>query len=307
MGALSSADILAIALGVLLVAILAGIGLFLLRRLRQRRDELKAGLSGRPDLIGDRAFNRIAMARRESEILSGRGASVGRATDLVVQAQAAFDARDFGRAYELAQSAHESLVSARMAGPPIASATPAAPPRAAAGDILSSTLEPFARSDPVPTVAKIPKNRAESQFQIRILSTELEEARSTRPTADATTQAAASLAAAQAASDRADYTEAFRMALRGRKQVGGSVEAVAPAPGRAGRSPAAESATGDPALAAETVASAERCASCGQPILRGDTFCRGCGTPRAAPLCSRCGAPRHSADAFCGKCGAAFA
>ena len=66
-----------------------------------------------PTIRQDRAFNRIAMARREAELLTSSGVDVASAQDLIAQAQGAFDHQDFDRAYVSAQSAHELLVAAR--------------------------------------------------------------------------------------------------------------------------------------------------------------------------------------------------
>ena len=70
-----------------------------------------------PEIRHDRAFNRIAMARREAELLASSGVDITSAQDLIAQAQGAFDNRDFDRAYVSAQSAHELLVAARRPRP----------------------------------------------------------------------------------------------------------------------------------------------------------------------------------------------
>jgi len=101
---------------VVLAAILAGVFLYLQRRLRQRRSALLSDLNDRPVLNQDRAFNRIAMARREAGILVGQGFDVHRAQELIAEAQGAFDTRQYDRAYQVAQSAHEALVNARQQG-----------------------------------------------------------------------------------------------------------------------------------------------------------------------------------------------
>jgi len=69
--------------------------------------------SRNPQVQHDRAFNRLAMARREAEILATSGVDVNSARSLIDAAQGAFDTGAFERAYESAQSAHELLVAAR--------------------------------------------------------------------------------------------------------------------------------------------------------------------------------------------------
>jgi hypothetical protein len=76
---LSSEEIILIAFIVVLAVIMGGVMLLLLKRLRSRRTKLLSELDDRPELSQDRAFNRLAMARREASILKGQGADVRRA------------------------------------------------------------------------------------------------------------------------------------------------------------------------------------------------------------------------------------
>ncbi|MGC2205813.1 MAG: hypothetical protein WA719_07825, partial [Thermoplasmata archaeon] len=117
----------AVVLGIVVIAFL----LLTVQRLRRRKTQLEAELKGgSPRLVADRAFNRLGMARREIAILAQQGTDVGRARELIAQSQSAFDLGQFDRSYELAQSAHESMVSARQ-GHPLTSgpaASPTTPP-----------------------------------------------------------------------------------------------------------------------------------------------------------------------------------
>lgn len=310
MSALTSVEIIAIVVVILLSVVIIGVLLFMVRRLRQQREKILGELRDRPQLVQDRAFNRLAMARRESDILARQGTDVTRMRELIAQAQGAFDLRDFDRSYQLAQQAHETLVHARRdasplpRGPatsPMATATP--PLEAVGAPAPTSTTEATA-----PPRAAIPKNRVESQFQLRLLDQELETARQRRPRSTPTRDATQIRAEATAAFDRGDYTEAFRLALKGRRTLGAEVEGLPPVHVTPG-APAISSdgsAGADLTQTVERVASAERCAECGYPALAGDTFCRGCGQPRTPKTCAECGAPRTPVDTFCGRCGARF-
>jgi hypothetical protein len=293
-----------IVVAIVLIVVVLGIFFFLSRRLRRRRDQILGELKDKPELVQDRAFNRLAMARREVSVVGRTGSDVARAQDLIAQSQSAFDQRDFAHSYQLAQSAHEALVNTRQSTSPLPSApTMRAPPaagttRSAAGPNLGT-----AAAAP-PPAAPMPRNRAESHFQIGLLDSELETARKDRPSAGPTLEASALRTQAQAAFDRADYTEAFRLSLRARRVLGGHVEALAPSPG--GRGAAAAAPAPDAEAAAERTAAAERCPSCGYPTSPTDAFCRGCGIPRTPAACPACGAERSGADTFCGRCGARF-
>ncbi len=309
--ALTSLEIDGLVIVIFLAVVVAGLLLYLLRRLRGRRDKLLKELSGTPELAQDRAFNRIAMARREAEILSRAGTDVTNAQSLIAEAQGAFDTRQYDRAYERAQSAHEALVVARRSGPgpgaPLPSPT-APPPRSSVSP--PPTSPPTPSSDPA--APRIPQNRAESQFQLRLLDQEYTDAAAAHPGAPATVAVGSILSQAHGAFDRGDFTEAFRLSLRGRRQLGGKVESLAPsgtnlAGYAATVSVAMEANPGDVAVqAADRAAGADRCPDCGYPTLPSDRFCRGCGQPRGATNCPVCQASRGPADTFCGVCGARF-
>lgn len=313
MTSLTSTEIFVIVLIVFLAAVVAGLLLYLLRRLRARRTKLISELEDRPELNRDRAFNRLAMARREAGILAGQGVDVHRAQELIADAQGAFDTRQFDRAYQVAQSAHESLVNARQQGMKVVGAAPSVrgPGSGAPPETLSNPAAvPGALKSAPPAAPAIPKNRAESQFQMRLLSDELGALPARRARDPAVVGATTLRTQAQAAFDKGEFTEAFRLALRGRRTLGGTVESL-PAAGGPATSVAPGPTNGslaapDAAQTADSVAGAERCPDCGYPALPGDAFCRGCGRPRAALTCPSCGAPRVGDEAFCGRCGARF-
>jgi predicted RNA-binding Zn-ribbon protein involved in translation (DUF1610 family) len=310
---LTSVELVVIPLVVILAIVVIGLLLYLMRRLRRKRDKLLNELKDAPELIQDRAFNRIAMARREAEILSRTGADVAAARTLIAQAQGAFDTRNYDRAYESAQSAHEALVNARRAGgtgllPTPPRAVPPTSPEPVAAPLASgATTSPPPRTTNAPP---IPKNRVESQFQLRVLGEEIESARSSHRPGSKVQTAETMRQQAQAAFTSGEYTEAFRLALRGRRELGGALETLPAAghvSGASGESLGEPSGPLDVGAVAERTASANRCPDCGNPMLADDAFCRGCGRPRADLKCPQCGASRGPKDTFCGRCGERYA
>jgi hypothetical protein len=295
---ISGPEVIVLVVAILLAVFVVGIFLYLSRRLRARRDQLVGELRGRPELIQDRAFNRLAMARREAEILGRGRADISSSQTMIAQAQAAFDLHQYPRAYELAQQAHESLVNARTApdrpSAPLAGTgdrpTPGglAPPTSAGASAASSA-------------GPLPKNRAESHFLLGLLTNEIAAA---PPRAGPTLEAISLRDQAQAAFDRGSYAESFRLALRGRRALGGRIEALAATP--SAPSGARLAPGSDPDGVADAVAGSTRCPACGYPTLSDDTFCRGCGRPLTASTCPSCGAPRTKSDVFCGRCGVSF-
>jgi Double zinc ribbon len=310
-----------LAVVVILVVIVAAILLLVLGRLKRRRAQLLSELSGPPRLVSDRAFNRLEMARREAAILGRQGADTSRARELIAQSQAALDQRQFARSYELAQSAHEALVHVRTTGtlPSSGTVTPAvAPPASSRVAVPRPVAAPSAAAAPSTPVgggldaaAPVPRlapNRAESQFQIRLLDGELDDAKAKRSSPAMLATAGALRSQAQSSFDHEQYTDALRFALRGRRELGGNVESLAPGP--APPPPAAgdrsNGGSGDPSLVADRTASGARCPQCGYPALADDAFCRGCGLPRTPTTCAKCGAARTPSDTFCGRCGQRF-
>jgi hypothetical protein len=303
---LSGSTLTLIVVSVVLVVVVLAIFLVVLRRLRARRDAILLELGSKPALVRDRAFNRLAMARREEGIVARTGTDTARAKELIAQSQGAFDTHQFARSYELAQSAHESLVTAhgRVALP----STPEGSAPGESGNPSPGGLPPLAGWSAPPAAPALPRNRAESQFQLHVLEQEIATARAERPRQGGTLEAVKLQAEAQAAFDHGDFTDAFRLGLRARRALGGKVESLAPPPRAPAPSGPSNGGSGrlDPTAAAERVAAADRCPSCGYPTLPDDTFCRGCGTPRASATCPACGAARTPSDTFCGRCGAAF-
>jgi len=300
---------------VVLSVVVVGVLLYMLRRLRSRKARILSDLEDQPELNQDRAFNRLAMARKEAQILSAQGYDVHRAQELIAESQGEFDNRQFDRAYQNAQSAHEALVNARRQGPLPSAQSPAAPVPANAN---AGTVGPDARATPpgsaaaapAPAGTSIPKNRAESQFQIRLLEDELAGLPTRRAQDHTATEARTLKGQASAAFDQGDYTNAFRLALRGRRALGSTVESLPPSPGvtppASNGTTEGDSAPSDATRAAEAVAGRERCPDCGYPALPGDAFCRGCGRPHTSATCPTCGAARVGDEPFCGRCGARF-
>jgi hypothetical protein len=302
---LTGSTLTLIAISVVLVVVVLAIFLVVLRRLRARRDAILLELGSKPALVQDRAFNRLEMARKEAQIVGRTGSDTSRALELIAQAQGAFDTHQYPRSYELAQSAHEALVNAhgRMPG----ASAPLAPAPGTPYRAPSAASARTASAPPPPAPAPLPRNRVESQFQLHLLEQEVATARSERPKQGSTLEAVKIQGQAQSAFEQGNFTDAFRLALRARRALGGKVESLAAPPhSTGGANGGGSSAPLDPAASAERAAAASRCPSCGYPTLPNDTFCRGCGAPQTTPTCPSCGNPRGAADTFCGRCGAQF-
>ncbi|MFI5415127.1 MAG: zinc ribbon domain-containing protein, partial [Candidatus Lutacidiplasmatales archaeon] len=168
---------------------------------------------------------------------------------------------------------------------------PAAPP------IVGDEMPPA--DPPAPRLAK---NRAESRFQIGLLNEELAEAAQTRPADSAVPDAQKASAEAQSAYDRAEYTDAMRLALRGRRKLGTRIESLPPPNTRIPPTPPAMVP-----VALDGPAGTAPCIQCGRPLKAADRFCRSCGTPKAPTACPSCGTSIELGDRFCPACGVTIA
>jgi len=273
-----------------------------LHRYRLRRLKELRGEAGTPQAASDRAYNRLALARREADLLAAQGTDVEPARQLIALATRSLDGKSFDRAFELAQAAHETLVKARRAPLPSRPASP--PPVVATAPATAPAGAPTVAKAGTPPAPAVPRNRAEAQFQLRLFEEELAAAAKGKRDRKQLDAARALYIEAHAAFARGEFGPAFRLALRGRRQIGGHVESLAPPPPNAAAAGAATDApSADASGSAEQVAAQERCPLCGHPTVPGDAFCRGCGAPRTAPACPQCGAPRRPTDTFCGRCG----
>jgi hypothetical protein len=277
-------------------------------RLRRRHSELAKELAESKASIEDRAFNEIHIARSAANHLARTGKDVGAIRRLVDQASEAYQSRDYPNALALGTSAREALLHVREGTTPAPAVIPAASSPPTSDPLPSSsrpaivpavpTMAPEGGDDlPQPPTARLPRNKAESHFQLTLLDTDLLEAGRAGRTDPSVAEAQGTAADARRAYDRADYTEALRLGLKGRRRIGARLETLPP-PTAAVPEPPADGAPG------AEVAPPSNCSTCGQPMRASDRFCRGCGTSRSVSRCPQCGEALTGSDRFCGVCGA---
>ncbi|MDE1819416.1 MAG: zinc ribbon domain-containing protein [Euryarchaeota archaeon] len=166
--------------------------------------------------------------------------------------------------------------------------------------------------------AKRPKDFMEARFMLTSLQNDLDAAPAERKQDPAVREARDWAQKSQASFDRKDYTESLRLAMRGRRRLGGagistiSVGAgtVVEAPpeelsptARRSSAPPPTAATSAPPSATAPTSPAMSCGRCGRVNNSGDRFCRGCGAMLAPPSCPRCHRPVEADDRFCHGCG----
>ncbi|MCI4331892.1 MAG: zinc ribbon domain-containing protein [Thermoplasmata archaeon] len=311
-------------LSVLLIAFL----LYTRQTMRRRSKQLRMELDERPSAKDDRAFNQIRISSAEADVLERTGVEVVHARELLADAQRAYDRHDWDTALRQARSAHESLVAlrgraplrlpsvlevsrSRAAGMPATDAYPAmlaapARPGPSGPGSLGSAAGSGDASSPG---ARLPKNRAESHFQMTLLAEEIARATAADGSDGRAKDAEQIRSEAQGAYSRGDYTEALRLSLRGRRRIGGRLETLPPTRSTQSESLARtpEPGTPTPHGGPEPTGKPSTCSRCGKAVRASDQFCRGCGATLKSSLCPRCGQPLQPEDAFCAGCGAPVA
>lgn len=317
----TSTDWTLVAFGLLAVALAVIIGYYVILRFRARGRTLKAELADSPLFAEDRAHNQIELIRGEISVLEREGIDTARARVLLQRAEQELARHENVDAVRSARDAHRILVELRQRGArfspgtgiPSSPRAPPAPRVPARNDLLRPTPTRSGTGDlgagnpafeEAAPPSRPPKNRMEAHFEMTLLVEELTQQTPSRGATGAVAEAEGLRRGAQEAYARQDYTEALRLALRGRRRLGARIESLPPTAATVTVAAAALS----PARAGGTTSTGPgqtpACATCGRPIGSTDAFCRGCGRPVGGSKCPRCGAERAATDEFCGRCGA---
>ena len=169
--------------------------------------------------------------------------------------------------------------------------------------------------------AKRPKDYMESRFMLTALKNDLAALPPERQGAPEVKEAGNWAQKGQACFDRKDYTESLRLAMRGRRLLGGAgISTISVGAGTVVDAPPSEASptalrsSGPPpsgVVPGEAPSPTARvklvCERCGRNNAPSDRFCRSCGAPVSPPKCPRCQKPVEPDDKFCHGCGAPLA
>ncbi|MHB8352092.1 MAG: zinc ribbon domain-containing protein [Thermoplasmata archaeon] len=284
---------------------------YLLYRIRQRQ----AAAHRNPESTqndADRAFNQIQFVRVGCDVVEGQGFDVGPIRGELDRAEAAERRGDHAGALRHTEAARHGLHAIRGSRerPPDPRPEPEAKGTALPLEPAPIPTDPTGpegtEPDPSPPRPKFPPFQIETRFAMNLLAEEL-----AGPAGDASEEprrstARAQLEEARAAYAREEYATAWKLVLRGRRSLGGRMEAISPegpsTPGTSAPAGLAPTASGG-VPAAPSVMPDRACSRCGRSVAVSDAFCRSCGAPSAALRCPRCQAPLDASDQFCGVCG----
>jgi hypothetical protein len=268
--------------------------------LRRRALLLHDGYQAPPD---DRAFNQIRIARAGARHLASLGHDVSGVNRRIDEAEERHRRGDANGALAIATSARTDLRGLQSATPTYGGRAPApgmreaAEPSMPSGAALSAAATEMGASEEpaeAPPSPRPPPGLVQAKFTLSLLDQELAKAREDRGASPEVREAGRLRDAAQAEFDQGSFVPAWQDALRARRKLGSTVEAVG-----------VRSSTTAPPAPSPTADASGRCPACGRPLRAGDRFCRGCGASVGASRCGKCAAVLDPNDAFCAVCGTA--
>ncbi|MCI4334722.1 MAG: zinc ribbon domain-containing protein [Thermoplasmata archaeon] len=285
-----------------LAAVLLSISVYVFYQFNlRRRNRILAGEVKVPP--EDRAFNQIRITRAAASHLANQGHDVSGVNATLDGAESRYARRDHAGALRLAEEAREQLRAAKDR--PRSRPPPPRSPSALRSEDGGASPEPAEVSSdrmdgprPATTTPKLPKGMVEARFTLSLLDQDIESARRERTVDPRLGEVEHLRKEAGRAFDEQRYSDAWTTALRARRRLGSSVEAIS---GSSAASPTPDEADTEEADPETPGAS---CAQCGRALRGGERFCRGCGASIAAHRCPRCGAQMEAADAYCHACGA---
>jgi hypothetical protein len=210
-------------LGIAALVLLAVFFVFIyfIVQLRRRRAQMADEPMPTREQLDDRAFNQIHIARAAADRLHRSGVPVDQVLTLLDNAEKARARGDPDTATALARSAQETLVRLRSTPPsrvppPLDAALPSgtttAPREGAWLEARpSASAPPPVRDETAASdapVGRLPKNKAESRFQLNLLEEDLRRSESSTPNTPESVEGRTLLSDGRAAFERGDYTGA---------------------------------------------------------------------------------------------------
>ena len=297
---------------VILVIILV-IAMFIqFRYLRPKKDDAIEKALDR-----DEAYNAMTTTQAVSVTLKDKGRDISGADRLLIEAELAYNRRDYLKCIDASKRAKDHLATAPMVKDllgPVVDSEPENPD------------EPLPEQPKISEVRKLPPNYLESKFMIETTKDDIDRCAAEGKDVSASV---CLLDEAKMAFECKEYDVALRKSLKAKKSTETATEMakdkiveIAPPVKTVKRDIVNDSSKVGLCAncGAEALPDDNFCAQCGRPIERkricptckaevseDDIFCRKCGTEvRTAYQCPECGFVATDEDPVCVKCGARF-
>ena len=254
----------------------------IIRRRRLDKDEAQIQV--------DDIYNQIITTQAVSRALKGQGANTKVADLALIEAEAAWQRRNYTEAKGATERAKTALKDVKATQDPLLSL-------ASVKAVESSKPTEENLEVPFQEAKKLPPNFMESKFMISAVRDEIE---SKEKDGVETALAKDNLRVAEAAFEKQDYTGALKFALRAKRSLEPEVDICPPSKTKT------IDLTGTEKIASTKVVrqGSIKCAFCNADLESDDLFCRKCGKKvELRILCPSCNKEVGPDDAFCRKCG----
>ena len=256
----------------------------------------------------DEAHNAVLTTRSVIDVVEREGADVSSARAIHNRARDAMARGDFGRATDHCESARAELMKCRrprqrQIRKPEASEDEADDLETLAEKIVGSDVRPSHSDTYKGTKLAVDGSSGHLSAQFELTAAKDEIGKASLPREDFM-KVKSLLKMAESEFEAANYPKALSLAVKIRKELGGT-GAVDTIPLKVKtKTPLADECVEDVASMPEEQAAKLKCTSCSSMVLPDDVFCGHCGAPATRErTCPKCGMRSDGRDRFCRKCG----
>jgi len=288
---------------VVLVVVMAFVLYYEIRVMRGRTKEVRISRQRK-----DEAHNAVLTTRSVMDVIEREGADVSSARVILNRARDAMARGDFGRATDHCESARAELMKCRRPRQRQVRRSAAAEDdvdglEMLAEKIVGSDARPSHSDTDKGTTLAVDESSGYLSARFELTAAKDEIGKTTLPREDFM-KVKSLLKRAESEFESANYPKALSLAVKIRKELGGT-GAIDTIPLKVtSKTPLAGECVEDVASISEEQAAKLKCSSCSSMVLPDDVFCGHCGAPAAGErTCPKCGTRSDGKDRFCRKCG----
>jgi len=290
-------------LSVVLVVIMIFVVYYEVRVMRGKTKEVRVTRQRK-----DEAHNAILTTRSVMDVVERDGADVSSARAILNRARDAMARGDFGRATDHCESARAELMKCRRPRQRQVRKSAGAEDEAddletLADEIVGSDARPSHSDTYRGTKLPIAESSGHLSAQFELTAAKEEIGKVSLPREDFM-KVKSLLKMAESEFESANYPKALSLAVKVRKELGGTGATDTIPLKVKSKIPLADECVEDVASMPEEQVAKLECSSCSSMVLPDDVFCGHCGAPATRErTCPKCGMRSDGRDRFCRKCG----
>ena len=256
----------------------------------------------------DEAHNAVLTTRSVMDVVEREGADVSSARAILNRARDAMARGDFGRATDHCENARAELMKCRrprqrQVRRPAVAEDEADDLETLADKIVGSDARPSHSHTYKGTKLAVDESSGHLSARFELTAAKDEIGKATLPREDFMKMKSL-LERAESEFESANYPKALSLAVKIRKELGGTGAADTIPLKVTSKTPLAGECIEDIASMSEEQAAKLKCDSCSSMVLPDDVFCGHCGAPATVErTCPKCGMRSDGRDRFCRKCG----